>query len=128
MWVHQRRFPLTQERLGVQDKKNREKTIEEFSEASKVPLGHMFNSHDNCSAEWCFKTRASEEVKTYNNKDDEFCWKQNNNQLYNLLKKTSFPFQTDKVLKESLHMFDTQKNESKNNVIAYIVPKKDGGA
>ena len=33
----------------------------------------------------------------------------NNNQLYNLLKKTIFLFQTDEFLKESLHMFDTQK-------------------
>ena len=51
---------------------NREKTLEELSEASKVPLKHMFNSHDNCSAEWCFKTRASEEGNTYNGKDDKF--------------------------------------------------------
>ena len=27
-------------------------------------------------------------------------------------------FQTDKVLKDSLHMFDTQKKQSMNNVIA----------
>ena len=47
----------------------------------------------------------------------------NDNQLYNLLKKNIFLFQTDKVLKESLHMFDTQKNESMNNVIAYVAPK-----
>ena len=40
--------------------------------ASKVPLKHMFNSHANCSAEWCFKTRASEEGKTYNERDDGF--------------------------------------------------------
>ena len=37
--------------------------------------------------------------------------------------KTRFPFQTDKVLRESLHMFDTQKDESMNNVIAYVAPK-----
>ena len=83
----------------------------------------MFNSHDNCCSEWCFKTRVSEEGKTYNKRDDEFRWKQNDNQLYNLLKKTIFPFQTDKVLKESLHMFDTQKNESMSNVISYVAPK-----
>ena len=78
---------------------------------------------------WCFKTRASEEGKTYNKRDDKFRCKQNDNQMYNLLKKTIFPFQTDRVLKESLHMFDTQKNESMNNVIAYIAPKKqDDGA
>ena len=94
-----------------------------MSEVSKVPLQHIFNSHDNCSADWCFKTRSLEEGKTYNDKDDEFRCKQNDNQLYNLLKKTRFPFQTDKVLKESLHMFDTQKNESMNNVIAYVAQK-----
>ena len=103
--------------------KNREKTIEALSEASKVPLEHMFNSHANCSAEWCFKTRSSEEGKTYNTRDDKFRCKQNDNQLYNLLKKILLPFQTYKVLKESLHMFDTQKNESMNNVIAYVAPK-----
>ena len=94
-----------------------------MSEASKVPLEHMFNSHANCSAGWCFKTRASEEGNTYNKRDNEFCCKQNDNQLYNLLKKTIFLFQTDKFLKESLHMFDTQKNESMNNVIAYVALK-----
>ena len=43
--------------------------------------------------------------------------------MYNLLNKTIFPFQTDKFLKYSLHMFDTQKNESMNNVTAYAAPK-----
>ena len=42
---------------GYMIKNNREKTIEYLSEASKVPLEHMFNSHANFSAEWCFKTR-----------------------------------------------------------------------
>ena len=35
--------------------------------------------------------------------------KKSDNQLYNLLKNTIFLFQTDKVLKESLYMFETQK-------------------
>ena len=94
-----------------------------MSEASKVPLEHMFNSHDNSIAEWCFKTIAPEEGKIYNGKDKELRCKQNGNQLYNLLKKTLSPFQTDKVLKESLYMFDTQKNGSMNNVIAYVAQK-----
>ena len=42
--------------------------------------------------------------------------------MYNILKKNIFPFQTDKVFKESLHIFDTQ-NESMNNVVAYVAPK-----
>ena len=32
---------------GYMIKKNREKTIEKLSEASKIPLEHIFNSHDN---------------------------------------------------------------------------------
>ena len=49
---------------GYMIKKKRLKTIEELSEASKDPLEHMFNIHGNCNAEWCFKTRSSEEGKT----------------------------------------------------------------
>ena len=71
-------------------------TIEEFIEANKVPLEHMFNIHDNCSAEWCFKTIALEEGKTYNYKYDKFRCKQNGNQLYNLLNKTLFCFKQTK--------------------------------
>ena len=52
-------------------KKNRKK-IEELSEASKVPLEHMFNSHDNSIAEWCFKTRSPKEGNTYNDSDGGF--------------------------------------------------------
>ena len=51
-------------------KKNREKTIEKLSEARKLPLEHKFNSHENCIAYWCFKTRALEEGNTYNKKED----------------------------------------------------------
>ena len=43
---------------GYMIKKNREK-IEELSAASKVPLEHMFNCHESCCAEWCFKTRKA---------------------------------------------------------------------
>ena len=89
----------------------------------------MFNSHSNLSAEWCFNTRASEEGKTCNKKDDKFCCKQNNNQLYNLLKKTLLLFQTYKVLKDSLHMFDPQKkriNEKCDSI--RCTKKQDDGA
>ena len=79
MWMHQSRCSTTQEGLGVHDKKEKEKTIEELSEESKVPLEHVFNNHENCSAEWCLKTIAPEEGKTYNEKDIEFCCKQRDN-------------------------------------------------
>ena len=57
---------------GNKIKNNREKTIEEFSEASKVPIEHTFNSHANCSSEWCFKTISSEEGNTYYETDEKF--------------------------------------------------------
>ena len=83
----------------------------------------MYNNHDNCSAEWCFKTRASAEGKEYNKKHNAFYCKENFNQVYNILKNTIFPFQTDEVMRESLHMFDTKNNESTNNAIKYIETK-----
>ena len=43
--------------------------------------------------------------------------------MYNLLKKALLPFQTGEDLKESRNIFDTQKNQSMNNLIAYIAPK-----
>ena len=50
--------------LGYMIKNNRGGEIEELIEAIKVPIKHMFYSHASCSADWCFKTRASEEGKT----------------------------------------------------------------
>ena len=46
--------------LGVHDKKEWGKIIEELNEASRFPLEHMFNNDENFSVEWYFKTRASE--------------------------------------------------------------------
>ena len=45
---------------GIWYKQNRGKTIEELSEASKVPIEQKFNIHENCSEKWWFKTRALE--------------------------------------------------------------------
>ena len=57
MWMQQSICSPTQERLGLNDKNNRGETIEDFSKASKVTLEHIFNNHDNFSAEWYFNTR-----------------------------------------------------------------------
>ena len=87
----------------------------------------MFNSDDNCSTEWCFNKRASEEGKTYNETDEKIRCKQNDNQLYNILKKTLFPFQTYKVVKESLHMFGTKKRINEQCDSIYCAKKQDNG-
>ena len=77
---------------------NRNNSLEKLWQASKVPHEHTFNNYYNCGTEWCFETRSSKEVDKYNNKDGVFCCKENNKQLYNLQKKTSFMFQIDKIL------------------------------
>ena len=46
-----------------------------MSETSKIPPEQMFNSNANCIADWCLKTRASEEGNTYNETYDKFCYK-----------------------------------------------------
>ena len=53
---------------GCVIKKNRKQNLEELRQASRVPLEHMFNHHDNCRVEWCLNTRASAEGKEYNEK------------------------------------------------------------
>ena len=83
----------------------------------------MFKSHAYCSAEWCFKIRAPEVDNTNNDKEDEFCCKQNYNQLYNLLENTIFLFQTDKVLKKLLRIFDKQKT-NQWTIKSYMLHKK----
>ena len=42
---------------GCTIKNNRNKSLYELWQASKVTLEHMFNNHDTCSVEWCFMTR-----------------------------------------------------------------------
>ena len=87
----------------------------------------MLINHVKYSAEWCFKTREPEEGKEYNEKYDVFRCKNNDNQLYNLLKSTIFTFQTDEVPRESLHMFDTHTQKSMKNLIADVAPKQYDG-
>ena len=87
----------------------------------------MFNSHEDFSAELCFKKISPEEGKTYNETDEKIRCKQNDNQLYNIIKKTFFPFQTYKVLKESLHMFGTKKRINEQCDSIYCAKKQDNG-
>ena len=94
---------------GYTIKNNRKKTVEDLSEEGKAPLEHMSNNHDNCSAECCFKTKASEEGKTYNDKDIEFGRKKKRQLAVKSPGKEYSPVSNRQFLKELLHMFDTQK-------------------
>ena len=49
--------------------------------------------------------------------------KYNDAKVYNQIKKAYLPYTTEARLKESLHLYDTQKNEDMNNSIAKYAPK-----
>ena len=83
--MRQSRCYQTQEILGVYDKEEWKKSLEELRQKVKVPLEHVVNNNNKFSSEWCFKTRSSEEDKEYKNKDDELCCKENDNKMYNPL-------------------------------------------
>ena len=77
-------------------------------EAIKVPL-------EKCLTVMTILVQSGASRKEHQKKEIHMTTKttnyaaKNDNHLYNLLKKTIFLFQKYKVLKESLHMFDTKK-------------------
>jgi len=50
--------------------------------------------------------------------------KKNNAKLYNQIQKAYRQYTTEARLKESLHLYDTQKNEAMHNSIAKYAPKQ----
>ena len=79
----------------------------------------FFLSHDNCSVEWCFKTRASEEGKTYNETDDEFRHKKKSQSAIQSPEKDYFPVskrQSFKIITEYVWHTKKQNNEQCDSI------------
>ena len=51
---------------GYMIRQNKDKSIEEFVTAAQAPLEHIFDNHQFCEPQWCFKLRAQQEGKPYN--------------------------------------------------------------
>ena len=113
--------------LGYMIKENRSKKISEIVFASKALVEHLFNYHDYCNINWC-RPKKQFEGTTDKEKGKELSTsfyrnKYNNAKLYNQIKKAYLPYTTEARLKESLHLYDTQKNEAMNNSISKYATK-----
>ena len=120
-------------------KNNYSKLIEEIKVAYKAVIEHLFNNHEYCDSRWCRPKKLIER-----NKKNELS-ESNEERLKNIeIQRTKFsyyrsktkdstlsdqmtwcylPFTTEERLKESLHKFSTQKNETMNNSVAKYAPK-----
>ena len=107
-------------------KENRSKQILEIVFASKALVEHLFNCHDYCNSNWCRPKKLEgtgkekeKELSTSFNRN-----KKNNAKIYNQIQKAYRQYTTEARLKESLHLYDTQKNEAMHNSIAKYAPKQ----
>ena len=125
-------------------KQGRDGTLEDLMFRAKAVLEHLFNDHTYCDPKWCVPLRLSQDYEQDSNenivdiaedimepnhenidsnKDKYYRSKTEHSELYSQMKKAYEPYVTPERLKESLHPFDTQLNESLNNVVAKYAPK-----
>ena len=133
--------------FGYMLKQARELTMSDITTRSIAVLEHLFDNHLFCDTEWCEPLRIT---KLNTNSPINNClidqgdhppsptspesipspskpWyyrsKENNPELYDQMKKAYYPYITPERLLQSLHPWDTQLNESLNNVVAKYCPK-----
>ena len=89
-----------------------------------APVEHCFDNHENCSSEWCYVLKARNEGKQYAPDDNKPLFdKTKNKKMYDQLLNAVSRFQTEQAIRECLHKFDTNQNESLNMSVARQVPK-----
>ena len=97
---------------------------EEIEKRVRAPIEHIFNNHLYCQETWCYALKAKNENKTYIPDDKRpFYCKVEDKKMYEQINESLSKFQTKENVRECLHSFDTQKNESVNNAIARVAPK-----
>ena len=109
--------------VGYMLKRNRNRSISEISKASKAVIEHLFNCHDFCNIDWCRPLKNMKEGKKEEGSQSFYRNKVHDKKLYDQMWDCYRPFTTITRLKESLHEFDTQKNEAMNTSIAKYAPK-----
>ena len=93
---------------------------EEWTDSAEAVVDHHFDVHTNCGA-FCKRKEESEDIRKSNNK---FYRDMNKDAaLYKALKEIISKYTTRERLSEVAHDFDTNANESMNNLIAWIAPK-----
>ena len=93
---------------------------------SKVlaPIEHMFDNHDHCDESWCQFLKARRELKTYRPDESKPMFQKTENEReYKQLCAAVERFQSDENIRECLHPYNTQLNESLNMCVSRYVPK-----
>ena len=134
--------------FGYMLNRNRGKTLQQISKASRAVIDHTFDKHDYCSTDWCIPKRDQE--KEEKQKDSPINPVSLSNEhlgarpnppsapkrrpryyrsivkdkaLYDQMWEIYSPCILPHRLEESLHTFDTQLNESLNHSISKYAPK-----
>ena len=110
---------------GYMIRQNRHLTnVEEFVDAAKACVEHMFNNHQHCNISWCNALKAEKEGKVYVRPQG---WLSSDDargkKMYDDLKGVSDKYGSAHYLHQSMHEFDTQTNESLNQSQACLTPK-----
>ena len=93
----------------------------EYKSAAQCVLDHHFGEHSECGP-WCRQKTASAEAQQQSKKF--YRDKQQDKKLYQKLHSMLFDkYFTLPRLRECAHGYDTQVNESLNNVVAWLAPK-----
>ena len=84
---------------------------------------HLFNHHEYCDEKWCQPKLNARLKRKEEGSQSHYRCKEKDKELYTQIWKAYRPFTTPTRLKESLHDFDTQKNEAMNASIAKYATK-----
>ena len=100
------------------------KNYEKIKNKVRAPIEHMFNNHDHCDHAWCLPLKARKENKNFEPvENNPYYEKKKNFKMYQQLCSAVERFQEDENVRECLHMFNTQINESLNMCVSRYVPK-----
>ena len=138
--------------FGYMLKQNRNKTLDDMKKGATAVIEHMWDEHEYCSVDWCRALKLEEAIMhntnlplvtdpTTNGRPDSpthspepqrpheletssfYRSKDTDNQLYQQMWEAYGPCILPHRLRESLHPYDTQTNESLNNMVAKYAPK-----
>ena len=121
------------------------KGIEHLQRYKMCPLEHLFDNHELCDSSWCEKKRklgcklldgvirkfdevltneVCKETATFNRGSiGYYPSKAGDKEVYDILKKEFEKYVSLQKLTECCHEFDTNINESLNNIVAKYAPK-----
>ena len=108
---------------GYMVAQNKLRPLEEFVEASKLVVEHVFNNHCYCG-DWCDAKKALAEGKSYIHPQGWLSWSVPEEQkIYRQLTEITEKYGSASYLIQSNHPFTTQTNEALNRSQSKLTPK-----